>query len=316
MIRGSLALALAAGCLASGSVPAQQLPPGTLDCVAAVGRLDPQAAAAESAPLLGDACPELAEAIQAGAWGRALAFAEAQNLSTDGFLALVDLVQRYDDPAAAGAPISIAELAGIAAGLRPFEPLPELSFWQRVANWVQEKLGAGTGGASDRFLEWLRGLGLPESWVRPIVYATAIVIVAVVLLILVNELRHGGVFARRAVGRRIVDRYADESLRLRTVTFDDLRKFPLREQPIVLFRLVVERLRAHNARPAFESLTHRELVAANVMLGSEHVSALASVAHAAERATFGDWAPAQQDLDPILHDGRVLLSALDGEPGS
>jgi hypothetical protein len=310
------ALAFAAACLAGGPVCAQRLPPGADGCVAAVGQRAAQASAAESPVLLGDVCADLADALEAGVWGQALAFVEARSLSADRFLALVELAQRYEGDAAAGAPISVTELADVVAGLRPFEPLPELSLWERIIEWLQGKLGEGTGGASDRFLEWLRGLDLPESWVRPIAYAAALVIVATVVAIAVNELRHGGAFAGGARRRRSVVGEVDESMPQRALTFDDLHTFPPREQPIVLFRLVVECLQARNARSAIESLTHRELVAANVVLGSEHASALDNVARAAERVTFGAWVPAPQELDPILDDGRTLLSGLGGAPGA
>ena len=52
--------------------------------------------------LLGDVCPELAAAIDEGAWGEALVDIWAEDLSTNAFEELARLVASYEQPPAAG----------------------------------------------------------------------------------------------------------------------------------------------------------------------------------------------------------------------
>jgi hypothetical protein len=287
------------------------LPPGTAECTAAIERLEP-AADADTRPRLGGVCPEVAAALDEGMWGEALAGSGAGGLSTDAFLALVGVAERYADGDRSAEAPPHAELDAIVAGLRPFEPEPVQSLWERALAWFREWLGEGTGGAGDRFLEWLRDISLPESWTRTIIYAIAIALAALVLLIVINELRVAGVFSRSATRRPLAARPLSASQRPQALTWDALQATSPLEQPTLLLAMLLERLRKRNPGRVRDSFTHRELVAADIGLSALETDALHTVVTAAERVTFGAWVPAEHELEPVLVAGRSLMTSLDG----
>lgn len=315
MIRGTLAYCLLAATLAVPQFAhAQDLPSGTMACLARLRQAPPAAAEKRGPRRLGDVCPGVAEALAAGPWGGALPRGEIQNLTARSLRQLVDLSGHYRRAPRVARDLSAAKLGGIVAGLAPFEPKPRLSLWDRIVAKLREWLGLDRGGGE--LAKWLQRFAIPALWRRLLVYTLVLALVAGVLAVLINELRHGGAFARRSRRHRgsRVGAAAEAGSHVRVASFDDVLGAPPGRQPVVLFALLVERLRARDAALVRESSTHRELVAAVRRQGLSFAAALGAVATAAEGVTFGDRPPDGTELETVLAEGATVLRELELEP--
>lgn len=303
---------------------AQPLPAGVDECLVRIDeqrRAEPSqvvgAATAEpTGPmLLGDVCPDLAGAINEGAWGEALIDIRAEDLSTNAFEELARLVARYEEPPALAAqPLSTESLDAALAALALREPDQELSFWDRIQQWYDEHFGARETSAGRWIEDWLGHLSLPERFVRYLLIALGAALVIATIAIVVNELRIAGVLAGGALRKYspLAERAAEDDTRL--LDFDDIARAPVVRRPALLLLLVLDRLKARAAASLRDSLTHRELVSAAGDLSADQSDALRTVARAAERATFGDWRPAERDVDDVVARGRVLVTSLAQPP--
>ena len=314
-----------AALVALGAAPAfaQSLPPGVADCLAAIERLQSAAAdaapearpAPAEAPLLGDVCPELAEAIGDGPWGEALAGTSADRLGTAAFRHLTELVATYERPSAGELELHIDSLDDSLAALKLEMPAVELTIWERIQRWFDEQFGS-RADSSGWLAKWLEHLSPSERVVRYLVIMLGIVLVVATVFVVVNELRVAGVLAGDALRKYSpLAPSASEPAAARVPELDDIARAPLVRRPVLLLALVLERLRARGAAPLRDSLTHRELLGATAGMNGEQSAAFAVVVGAAERVTFGDWRPEEREVDGVLARGRALLASFASDEG-
>jgi hypothetical protein len=314
-LAASLVAAFAA--VGGSSALAQALPPGSEDCVAKIKALsapDAQAVVERNggSSMLGEVCPDVAAALAENPWGEALAGFSPDDLETDAFLELTTLVAGYQRPPGDAERPALPRAAALDDALAELklEKPAALTIWQRIQQWYEEHFGA-SGDAARGWLErWLQRFAPPEKWVRYFVILLGIVLAAVTIAIVYNELRVAGV-----LGRGMLRKYsplapsAPGSEPPRVRDFDDIARAPLARRPVLLLALVLERLRARGGLSLRDSLTHRELLGA-ARLDARQSAAFGAVLDAAERVTFADWRPVDQEVDPVLARGRELLSSL------
>lgn len=269
--------------------------------------------AGEGAPRLADVCADLAREIESGEWAPALAPIGPGELTARTFQDLVDVMAHYERRPYATS-LAVDELDAVVESLRPFQPVAELSLWDRLREWIRKRLGLDEPGRGGGLIDWLSSLSIPDEWVRTIVYVLAITIVIGVLVVAVNELRVSGVLGRRAGGRdgattRRVPAWATRM----PPTIGAVKGAPPARQPVLLMTLLLERLQERFGERVRESLTHRELVAAAATLGLRTHGELAAVAGAAERVTYAGWRPGPAELEPVIAQGEAVLGELEGE---
>jgi hypothetical protein len=293
------------------SAAAQSLPAGVDSCLALIRQQSNSAEAAPPArapptepPLLGDLCPDLAEAINDGPWGEAIAGVWADQLSTSAFRELTELVPKYERPSSGEVELQTGSLDESLAALKLEKPTAELSIWGKIQRWFDEQFGARGGDTRSWLQKWLEHLSPSERVVRYLVLVLGIALVVATVIVVVNELRVAGVLAG--------DVPEDE----RVHDLDDVARAPLARRPVLLLALVLARLRERGKGSLRDSLTHRELVGAAAGLSGEQSSAFAAVVGAAERVTFGDWRPEQNDVDGIVARGRTLLASFAADEGA
>ena len=323
-LAGSLVAVLAA--VGATSALAEALPPGVGDCLAKIDALRaPTAGAAAQrnraeapARTLGDVCPDFAAALEDNSWGEALAGVSPDDLETSAFVELTKLVEGYERPPAEArqpSPPSAAALDDALGELKLEKPAP-LTIWQRIQQWYEEHFGASGDEARGWLEQWLQRFAPSDRLVSYFVIALGIVLVAVTVTIVFNELRVAGVLAGDVLRKYSpLAPSAPGSEPERARNFDDVTRAPLARRPVLLLALVLERLRARGATPLRDSLTHRELLGA-ARLSAQQSAAFGAVLDAAERVTFADWRPAEADVDPLLARGRELLSSLPAEAAS
>lgn len=262
-------------------------------------------------PRLAEVCADLAREIEAGKWAPALGQIRPGALTARPFQDLVDLMAHYERAPRETA-LAVDRLDMLVESLRPFEPVAELSLWERILGWLRERLGLDDGSGTGGVLEWLRNLSIPEEWVRTIVYVFGLTIVIAVLVIAANELRvgmrlGGGSGRRHGWTTGEVPPWAKRI----PVTFDAVKRAPPMRQPALLLGLVVERLRERFGDGLRDSLTHRELAAAAATLGVRRRDDLEVVVAAAERVTYAGWHPEPADVEPVIAHGKAVLDELD-----
>ena len=317
--RRSLAALLVAVFAAAGASSAlgQPLPAGADDCIAKIDTPREPDAAAETnrdAATLGDICPEVAAALAGNPWGEALAGVSSNDLEASAFVDLTALVAGYErrpDEVERPAPPSASALDDVLAELKLDKP-PALTIWQRIQQWYEEHFGANGDEASGWLEKWLQSFAPSEKLVTYLVILLGIVLVAVTVAIVHNELRVAGVFGRSGPRKYSPLQPSSASEPAQPRGFDDVAGAPLARRPVLLLALVLERLRARGVLSSRDSLTHRELLRA-ARLSVPQSTAFGVVLDAAERVTFADWQPAEQDVAPILARGRELLSSLPAE---
>jgi len=309
-MRAVLCVALLA---ATAVCAAQPLPGGTDECLARIEaqREAPSEQRAAAPLVLGDACPELAEDLQATRWSEALTNGSPlRELDAAAFVDLVALVERYREPQRPQ-PLSLTALDAALAELEDATPPAELSWWERGLEWLQEHLGRGRTDGDTRLGEWLAGISVSERLVRWLVLAAGLTLVGVTLVIVGNELRAAGVFGARRSARRMAVAGGDDGVQtaVRARTFADVRAAPIFERPVVLLGLVLEQWRRHGGGVIRPSLTHRELARETAQLDAAKRESLRAVLDAAERVTFGAWRPAESEVDEIMTHGEALLAS-------
>jgi len=316
LLAASLVAAFAA--IGASAALAGPLPAGADDCLAKIKALRATDAAAavegnNGPPRLGEVCPDVAAALAENPWGEALAGVSPDDLEASAFVELAALVAGYERPpgdAGRSAAPSTASLDGVLADLKLEKP-PPLTIWQRIQQWYEEHFGASGDEARGWLEQWLQRFAPSEKWVSYFVIMLGIVLAAVTIGIVHNELRVAGVF------RGVVRKYSplgpsSEPESGQPRGFDDVVGAPLARRPVLLLALVLDRLRARGVLPLRDSLTHRELLGA-ARLSAPQSAAFGAVLDAAERVTFADWRPVEQEVEPVLARGRELLSSLPAE---
>jgi hypothetical protein len=316
---GTSCLSLAAALCAAASCFAQSLPPGVDECLRSADEQRAATLAEQPAgddarrapPVLADVCPQLATQIDAGPWGDVLV-GDAASLSPETLGTLARVVDSYRQ-APAAREISSAALDEALKDLdSPPPKAPTLR--ERIQRWFDEHFARGDNAKSRWLEDWLSQLSVPERIIRYLVISLGIALVIATGAVVVNELRVAGVLAGDTLRSFTPPGSSGPGDEDPVVTgLDDLARAPLARRPALLLKLVLERLRAGGYSRLRPSLTHRELVAAVDGLRVEQSDALRSVATAAERVTFGDWLPAQRDVDEVVASGRSLIESL-GEP--
>ena len=307
----------ALGVLAAADASAQSLPPGADDCLARIERArtagaavaaEPNAAPA-AVPLLGDVCPEFAAALAESAWGGALLGVSADELRPNAFVELAKLAKGYERAEANEHDLRAATLDDVLAGLKLDEPTVAPTIWERIRMWLDEQFGGRNAVAPEWLAKWLEQLSPSERVVRYLVIALGILLAAATTAVVINELRVAGLLAG-SVLRKYSPLAPPEPERPDSSArdWDDVARAPLARRPALILAIVLDTLRQRGRAPR-DSLTHRELLRAGTGFDAEQSAAFTAVVTAAERVTFGDWRPVDDELDGVLARGRALLAS-------
>lgn len=301
----------ALGLLLAGSAAAQGLPAGARACLEALAAAEQSAGDEAAAITAGARCPQFTAALAASDWADNLPAGTIDTLDRAALAALTATAAAYDPPAPPA--LDTAALAAIVSELEPFVAEPEPTFWERLVEWLDGLLQSDDGEPS-WLGELLSSLSLPDALAEILIYVVAILALATVVVILINELRLGGAFLGRSTGDRLRQAAADARRGEEPAVpgFAEIRAMPsVRRRVELLFTLVAARLRQRQRGLLAPGLTHRELALLAAGLDPSARRSLATVAGAAERVTYADWSPDEDDWGSILAEGESLVRRLD-----
>lgn len=191
----------------------------------------------------------------------------------------------------------------------------ELSFWEKLEDWLNRHLG---DRPTPVLPDWLRSFRLPEDTILWVFYVSCALIVMLAIGIVGNEIRHARGRRKSACGCEKSGR--EEDARGTNVLASSAdrgrasRNKPdsVLELPAWLLGRLIARLGLSLSGTRGDSLTHRELVLAGARLPGEVAQPLAALARTAERIRYDAGAPDETEISAAVREGTVLLESLEG----
>jgi hypothetical protein len=262
-------------------------------------------------------CPELPGALARSGFDRWLpdGWRDARNdLSAGGLEELRLLLEREIAPRQAGRTPDVGRLHEILTEIGP-SAAARGGLLDRIRNWLRK---IGTQNAEPEGPGWfsrtVSRIGLPQTLVRLVTYASLAVLIVLAALILANEVRASGVLRRRArVGREAAGGLR-EAMR-RPLSMQDIERAAPAARPGLLLELILERLGRLRAIDSARSRTVRELNALVSAARHEDRRLLFELASTAERVRYGGAAASAVDVTGALDAGRTLLERIEATGG-
>jgi hypothetical protein len=256
-------------------------------------------------------CPELSAALTELGYTQTLGDAWAGKLTSAGLNTLADLAERYqaDDR---GSPPDARGVRAIVDGLARQRD-QNVSWWDLFLQWLRALLGNDPDHSLSWLDRWLEKLGSAGGVMTYLMDGLFFCVLLVAVVFIVRELRATGVLSRRRSAAAPGLPGAAGCVEPRGEP--QLDGAPLRDQPALLLRLLVNCLSRTGRVQANRHLTHRELVA-RVALDEVERRRFAGVAGLAEALLYGRQvepmdAAAAHEVERIIDEGRRLLSQLE-----
>jgi hypothetical protein len=211
---------------------------------------------------------------------------------------------------------------------RPAERTPDVRRLRQVLTEIGPA-GAARGGLLARVRDWLRRIGtqnaepggpgwltrtvsrigLPQTLLRLVTYASLAALVVLALLILANEVRAAGVLRRRiraALGAAAIEHNAE-----RPLSWQDVDRAAPAARPGLLLELILERLSRWQGLRSARSRTVGELKALVSTSRPEDGMLLSELAATAERVRYGAGAASPVELAGAIDAGRALFERIE-----
>jgi hypothetical protein len=257
-------------------------------------------------------CPGVTRALEQAGYLSLLSTASRDEL--DGYdlsdLLLVD--SWYGDAAPADRDVDVATLGPILDSLRTQAPERPLGWFERFKRWLRSMLER-QGGSSDNWLSrWLEETKISDLVATGILYAALVLILALTILVIVNELRAAGLFRERhktqpdQVAGGIAAAAEDAAADFDTLSVD--------RKASMLLRMLVATLIQSGRLRTQRSLTHRELCARARFDDARQRESFQRVAALAERTVYGSSEVPAEEVEPIVAAARDLDAQLRGAP--
>jgi hypothetical protein len=253
-------------------------------------------------------CPDLLARIERAPWAALVPAdlrARRDELSAESLRALVELIRGANRELAARPAPDVERLAPLLAELgTPGQQ--GATRWERFKRWLKEKLERRDD--QDDESSWLEELGrqfeTSEGVARVITYTGYAALGALVILVIISELRAAGLLGGR---RRVEKRLAAQAVWRRRLQLSDVAQAPLAERPGLLLRLLGEALTRTHRLPAADGLT-ASAIAQRARLDDETDRAdLRQVAVTADAVRFGMSLPAEETLASATRAATALL---------
>jgi hypothetical protein len=184
--------------------------------------------------------------------------------------------------------------------------------WLRFKRWLRELLEQrDREDREDWFDRMVHRVGLPDAIVEVVTYISLGVMVALALIVVLNELRAAGLLGRRPQARAD-ERDAGLAMSRPIPTVGEIERAPLVERPRMLLELIAAKLTAiRRLPPASAAMTVRELSGAVNLEAVQDREDLASLAATAERARYSESGVPADALESAYVRGRELLDSIE-----
>lgn len=262
---------------------------------------------AEGLSALETSCPGLTESLGESGYLPYLSPEQRAALRADQLNELVQLMQ----PPAAGPRIDLDTVRPILDELRSQQAEQPIGWLDRLKRWLRELIDRQRQQPDSWLGRWLEGVEIPDKVSGAIVLGSILLIVALALAVVINELRVAGAFRRRRGAAR-ADAAAGEARATATLVAEVSGETGSAAQAPLLLRALVTTLQASGRLPSARCLTHRELGLRARFDDEQQRRCFQRVARLAERVTYGTRSIPPGELEEVLDAGQALNSQLNG----
>jgi hypothetical protein len=257
-------------------------------------------------------CPELVRRLDASGWSAWLPHDWTQpgnDLSAGSLRELRVLVARELATHKVGRAPRVERLSGVLVSIEQTDH-GRRGWWARAKVSLRDAFERRAQTTDQGWLNrMIAPIGVSQAVLELVSYVALALVVLLACLIVVNELRSGGVFGG-ARGREAARRAASVTNRRDGLTWDDVQKAAFRHKPHLLLELICARLTAESCLPPARGLTVRELTRAARLPDDRDRERLAELALASERMRFSDTEVADDRIAAAVESGRKLLERI------
>jgi hypothetical protein len=260
-------------------------------------------------------CPQLARRLEESGWSRWLPRdwkRPGNDLSAGGLRELREILSiESGSPRSAVRRPDVARLPAALADLTQARSVRD-GWWPRAKEWLRDVFERRAHDGDDNWLLRLIGQnGLPQTVIELTSYAALMLVVALAGVIVLNELRIGGIPGRwRANPRilRLARSHADAEGD--AVSWDAVQRAPLAQRPRMLLEIIVAKLMLESRLPHVRGLTVRELARVARLTDEQDRECLTELARVSERVRFSNAPIPNEELTAAIERGRSLIENL------
>jgi len=263
---------------------------------------------------LEEECPGLTRALEQS--GYLALLSTSQRDALDGYdlsdlLTLDDWYQQEDPQQdAAARELDVGTLGPILDALRAQQPERSPGWFERFTRWLRSLADRQQRDSENWWSRWLDDAKVTEKVAMAILYGALALILALTILVIVNELRAAGMFRKRLANE--ADGVASNQAASEEDAAVDLDSLPLDRKASMLLRMLVTTLVQSGRLRTERSLTHRELSARANFDDAGQRESFQRVAALAERTVYGSHAVSPSEVEPIVAAARALDAQLRG----
>ena len=299
-----LALAPAAWCQAAG--PDEERSP--LDLIENCSDSADQETVGLTA--LEEKCPGLTGALEQSGFLPLLSTSQREELDVYDLSDVLAVDDWYTEEDPAARKLDVGPLGPILDSLRTQEPERPLTWFERFKRWLRSIADRQQGDSESWLSRWLDEADVSEKVFVTILYIALALILALTILVIVNELRAAGAFRQRPATES--DGVASSKAAPDEDAAVDLDSLPVDRKASMLLRMLVTTLVQSGRLRTERSLTHRELSARATFDDAGQRESFRRVAAFAERTVYGSHAVSPAEVEPIVAAARALEAQLRG----
>jgi hypothetical protein len=296
------------------AVSAVWLPTASADAIPDAELISECASAAdadtEGLSALEASCRGVTEALGKSGYLSYLSPQQQAELRPDQLEELAQLMRQYERPAV-GPAVDASALRPILDELRSQHTERRVGWMERLRRWLRQLIERQRQEPDSWLARWLEDLDVPDRVSRAILFGSILLIVALALAVVINELRVAGAFRRRRAAAR-ADVAAGEAGATATFMAGARGEPASAAKAPLLLRALVTTLQAGGRLPEPRCLTHTELGLRATFDDEQQRRCFQRVARLAERVTYSTQTIPPGEIDEILTAGRALNSQLSG----
>ncbi|HKQ15386.1 MAG TPA: hypothetical protein VJT80_18255 [Steroidobacteraceae bacterium] len=259
---------------------------------------------------LEEKCPGLTNALEQSGYLPLLSTAQRDTLDSYDLSDLLAVDDWYAEDDSAADELDVGTLGPILDSLRAQEPERPLTWFERFKRWLRSMAERQQGDSDNWLTRWLENTKLGDKVAIILLYGALGVILALTILVIVNELRAAGVFRQRPASD--ADSVASGTAAVEDDAAVDLDSLPVDRKASMLLRMLVTTLVQSGRLRTERSLTHRELSARATFDDAGQRESFQRVAALAERTVYGSHEAPPSEVEPIVAAARALDAQLRG----
>lgn len=253
-------------------------------------------------------CPELLPALERAPWRNLLPQRlreRREDLSAESLRTLAELVRHANDGLPQAAQPLLPRLAPVLAELGETGK-QGVTRWERFKRWLKEKIERrAADDERSRLDQWSRQFRTSEGVARALTYLGYAMVMALVLFVIVSELKAAGLLGAT---RRAAARANPAAEWRRRLMLADVMAAPLPERPGMLLRLLGEALTRAHRLPAADGLTAGAIARRAELESPVDRAELERIAATADEIRYAQRRPVDAALEGTVSAARALLA--------